>query len=298
MTRPADAPAETGADALVVVDPHVHIWDLGTGLYPRRARRRDEGDPTVGDYLVADLLHDAGPVVVAKAVHVEAFPTDGIAEVVHVDALADRAPRGLPQAIVANADLASPDCDATLARLAAMPRVRGIRHAINRADETRDLLRDDAWRHGLGRLAVHGLSFDLQVSPARMDEAAELVARHPGLAVALNHAGWPRERGFAAWRGWRAGLRRLAALPNVWVKISGFGMFEPDWTVESIRPYVYEALDAFGPGRAMFASNFPVDRPFRDYPALWHGFAALVADCDPATRAGLLRVNAETFYRI
>ena len=298
MTRPGDLPAGTGDDPLVVVDPHVHIWDLATGLYPRRARRRDEGDATIGDYFVSDLLRDAGPVVVAKAVHVEAFPTDGVAEVEHVGALADKAPRGLPRAIVANADLASPDIGVILARLAAMPRVRGIRHAINRFDETRDLLRDDAWRDGLGLLAGHGLSFDLQVSPARMDEAADLIARHPGLAVALNHAGWPRERGFQAWRGWRSGLRRLAALPNVWVKISGFGMFEPAWTTESIRPYVYEALDAFGPGRAMFASNFPVDRPFRDYPALWRDFAALVADCDPATRAGMLRANAETFYRI
>ncbi len=298
VTQSTDPSTDSGVAPLVVVDPHIHVWDLATGLYPRRAARRDAGDASAGDYLVGDLLRDAGPVILAKAVHVEAFPTDGIAEAAHVDALAAAAPGGLPQGIVANADLASPDAEAVLARLASMPRVRGIRHAVNRADETRDLLRDPVWRDNLGRLANHRLSFDLQLSPSRMPEAAELIARHPGLAVALNHVGWPRERGFAAWREWRTGLRLLAGLPNVHVKISGFGMFEPAWTAESVRPYVFEALDAFGARRAMFASNFPVDRPFRDYPALWRCFAGLIADCDGATRAGLLRANAEAFYRI
>ena len=285
-------------DRLVIVDPHVHIWDLGTRLYPLRERRRDAGDPTVGDYFVADLLHDAGPVVIAGAVHVEAFPTDGLAEARHVEALADAAPRGLPQGIVANADLCAPGVDAALAALARLPRVRGIRQALNRADETRDLLADPAWRAGFGRLAAHGLSFDLQVAPTRMEEAAALIARHPGLAVALNHTGWPRERGFGQWRTWRAGLRALAALPNVHVKIGGFGMFERDWTLESIRPYAYEALDAFGVSRSMFASNFPVDRPFADYPRVWRAFATIADAVDPDARARLLRTNAEAFYRI
>jgi predicted TIM-barrel fold metal-dependent hydrolase len=75
-------------------------------------------------------------------------------------------------------------------------------------------------------------------------------------------------------------------------------MFERDWTLESIRPYVFEAIDAFGTDRAMFASNFPVDRLARDYPSLWRAFAALVEDLDEASRGRLLRANAEAFYRL
>jgi predicted TIM-barrel fold metal-dependent hydrolase len=290
--------AVSGGAPLVVCDPHVHIWDLATGLYPARARRRDASEPGIGDYHIADLRADCGPVVLASAVHVEAFPTDGLAEVRHVLALAEAADIGLPQGIVANADLARSDADAALAALAALPRVRGIRQALNRADETRDLLCDPRWRDGFTLLARHGLSFDLQIAPERMREAAALLTRHPEIPVALNHAGWPKARGLAAWRVWREGLRALAALPHVHVKISGFGMFERDWTLESIRPYVFEAIDAFGTDRAMFASNFPVDRLARDYPSLWRAFAALVEDLDEASRGRLLRANAEAFYRL
>jgi predicted TIM-barrel fold metal-dependent hydrolase len=268
--------AVSGGASLVVCDPHVHIWDLATRLYPARERRRDAGEPGIGDYHIADLRADCGPVVVASAVHVEAFPTDGLAEARHVTALAEAAGLGLPQGIVANADLASADADAALAALSALPRVRGIRQALNRADETRDLL----------------------IAPERMREAAALFTRHPEIPVALNHAGWPKARGLGAWRVWREGLRALAALPHVHVKISGFGMFERDWTLESIRPYVFEAIDAFGTDRAMFASNFPVDRLARDYPSLWRAFAALVEDLDEASRSRLLRANAEAFYRL
>jgi predicted TIM-barrel fold metal-dependent hydrolase len=288
----------SGGAPLVVCDPHVHIWDLATGLYPARVRRRDAGEPGIGDYHIADLRADCGPVVVATAVHVEAFPTDGLAEALHVTALAEAAGGGLPQGIVANADLSSADADAALGALAALPRVRGIRQALNRADETRDLLRDPRWREGFALLARHGLSFDLQIAPERMREAAALLAGHPEIPVALNHAGWPKARGFAQWQAWRDGLRALAALPQVHAKISGFGMFERDWTLESIRPYAFEVVDAFGTDRVMFASNFPVDRLARGYPALWQAFAALADDLDPAMRDRVLRANAEAFYRL
>jgi predicted TIM-barrel fold metal-dependent hydrolase len=76
------------------------------------------------------------------------------------------------------------------------------------------------------------------------------------------------------------------------------GMFDHHWTVESIRPYVHECLDAFGVERAMFASNFPVDRLFSDYATLWHAYAETVAGLSTDEHAQLFRTNAERFYRI
>jgi len=75
-------------------------------------------------------------------------------------------------------------------------------------------------------------------------------------------------------------------------------MFDPGWTVESLRPYVFETLEAFGPDRAMFASNFPVDKAASDYQTLWEAFAAIVATLTESEQAGLMRSNAERFYRI
>jgi predicted TIM-barrel fold metal-dependent hydrolase len=68
--------------------------------------------------------------------------------------------------------------------------------------------------------------------------------------------------------------------------------------VESLRPYVLEVIDAFGAQRAMFASNFPVDRLFGSYADLWHAYAAIVNDASESEKAALFRGNAERIYRI
>ena len=100
------------------------------------------------------------------------------------------------------------------------------------------------------------------------------------------------------WRAWREGLRALAACENVSVKISGLAMFDHRWTVESLRPYVLETIDAFGVERAMFASNFPVDRQFGSYADLWNAYASIVGGASDAERAALFVRNAERLYRI
>ncbi len=285
---------------LRIVDPHIHLWDLGTGLYPRRVARGPGKSSMTGDYLLDDLITDAGPIKILKAVHVEASATDGLAEARHMQAMADAAATGIPQAIVARADLADPQADATLARLAAIPNVRGIRQMLYRYSEPlpNDYLRYPAWRTGFGLLRRHGLSFDLQASPRQMAEVARLACDHPDIGIVLNHIGNIADRSLDMWRTWREGLRLLAKCENVWIKISGLAMFDAQWTIESLRPYVFEALDAFGPHRAMFASNFPVDKSGSSYPALWQAFAVIVEALPPDDQARLLRGNAERFYRI
>jgi predicted TIM-barrel fold metal-dependent hydrolase len=93
-------------------------------------------------------------------------------------------------------------------------------------------------------------------------------------------------------------MRMLAACPNVAVKVSGFAMFDHDWTIESLRPYVHETIDTFGSDRAMFASNFPVDRLFGTYTALWNAYAQIVGDASDSEKDALFVRNAERIYRI
>ncbi len=85
---------------------------------------------------------------------------------------------------------------------------------------------------------------------------------------------------------------------NVAVKISGLAMFDHHWTIESLRPYVLETIDTFGVQRAMFASNFPVDRLFGSYPDIWRAYASIVEDAGDGEKAALFRTNAERIYRI
>ncbi|WP_027820450.1 amidohydrolase family protein [Paraburkholderia bannensis] len=293
-----------------VVDPHVHFWDLDTHHYPWLA---NPGTSFVGDardlkhnYLPDDLLREAGDIEVLKVVHVEANhdPADPVEETRWLESVAD-AGKGLPNAIVAAADLGAPNAPEILAAHAAFKRTRGIRQILNvHANPLYDYvgrhyMRETAWRKHFALLEQHGLSFDLQLYPSQMEEAAALARAHPGIALIVNHAGMFVDRnGVQGWRDWRDGLRVLAACPNVSVKISGLAMFDHEWTVESLRPYVLEAVDAFGVSRAMFASNFPVDRQFGGYADLWHAYAAIVGDASESERAALFRSNAERIYRI
>lgn len=295
-----------------VVDPHVHFWDLATHHYPWLA---NPGVSFVGDaralrfnYLPADLLREAGDIDVLKVVHVEANhdPADPVEETRWLQGLADAdREHAMPEAIVAAADLSAPNAQAVLEGHAAFSRTRGIRQILNvHADPLYDYvgrhyLRDAAWRANFGLLARYGFSFDLQLYPSQMEEAAALAQAHPDIALIVNHAGMFVDRNsVAGYRAWREGLRVLAACPNVTVKISGLAMFDHQWTVESLRPYVLETLDAFGVERAMFASNFPVDRQFGRYEDLWHAYAQIVSGASAGERDALFIGNAQRVYRI
>lgn len=273
---------------LQVVDPHVHFWDIDTHHYPWLAK---PGVSFVGDarelahnYVVADLVRDAdeaGGLEVLKVVHVEANhdPADPVEETRWLQSLADdarehegRAGRGWPNGIVAAADLSRPDAPEILAAHAAFANTRGIRQILNvHANPLYDYvgrhyLRDNTWRRHFALLARHRLSFDLQLYPSQMEEAAALARAHPDIPII--------------------------------VKISGLAMFDHEWTVESLRPYVLQTLDTFGVERAMFASNFPVDRLFGSYGALWRAYADIVSGASESERAALFRTNAEKIYRI
>jgi predicted TIM-barrel fold metal-dependent hydrolase len=136
----------------------------------------------------------------------------------------------------------------------------------------------------------------MQIWPNQMQEAAALVAAYPDARVALNHTGFPIDRDPESMDMWRAGMRALATNGNVSVKISGLGMLDHNWTANSIRPIVLEAIDIFGPDRAMFASNFPVDKLYTDYATIFRAFSEITADFTPAERERLFAGTAIEFY--
>jgi predicted TIM-barrel fold metal-dependent hydrolase len=294
-----------------VVDPHVHLWDLLTHHYPWLA---NPGKSFVGDarelkhdYLIGDLLRDAGPVQVLKLVHVDANhdPADPVEETRWLQHVADNEGRGLPNAIVAGADLSADNAQEVLEGHAAFANTRGIRQILNvHANPLYDYvgrhyMREPQWRKNFALLKKYSMSFDLQLYPSQMKEAAQLAQEHPDTQFIVNHAGMFVDRSSVeGFRAWRDGLRALAACPNVAVKISGLAMFDHQWSVESFRPYVLETIDTFGCERAMFASNFPVDRLFATYEGLWNAYASIVKDLSDIEIDALVKSNAERIYRI
>ena len=295
-----------------VVDPHIHLWNLETLRYPWLAKPArtfmGEYGALAKTHEVKEFLADAGEIEVLKVVHIDAGhdPAEPVAETRWLQSLAD-APgnRGIPHGIVAYADLSAPDVGDLLARHARHPNLRGIRQILNVHPDPlydyvgRHFMREPAWRQGFKLLREHGLSFDLQIYPPQMAEAAALARENPETAIILDHTGMFVDRAtVAGWRAWRDGLRELATCPNISVKISGLGMIDHRWTVESFRPYVLETIDAFGVERAMFASNFPVDRLYGTYEGLWNAFSAIVAGAGEGEKAALFRDNAQRIYRI
>lgn len=296
-----------------MVDAHIHLWDLSRIRYPWLTPPLPVGvtgdvSPIAQDYLVDDYLRDcAAPgsgVRVGKAVHVEAGadPEDALAETRWLQGIADE--RGFPQAIVAHAELEKPGIEALLAGHAAHRNVRGIRQILNwhpdprKTYTSRDLLTEESWHRGFARLARHGLSFDLQIYPGQMPAAARLAARHPNIPLIVNHTGMPVDKDAAGFEAWRSGMRALAEQPNVSVKISGLAMLDWHWTRESFRPFVLEALELFGAGRVMVASNFPVDRLFGSFAAFIDTYLSILSGASEAERAQLFSRNAERIYRI
>jgi len=161
-----------------------------------------------------------------------------------------------------------------------------------------DLVKTSAWRRGFALLHRFDLSFDLQLYPAQMADAAALAHANPETLIILNHAGMPVDRDEEGIRLWKRGIRQLASAPNVAVKISGLGTVDWKWTVDSIRPFVLQTIEAFGVSRCMFASNFPIDKLFSDFDTLYDSFREITASFTADERRKLFHDNAARYYRL
>lgn len=295
-----------------IIDAHHHLWDHGRNLYPwLRGEMHDRGwgdaSALQRNYLVADLLADAARQELAKSVHVQANfdPSDPVAETAWLEEIASHPDsRGFPHGIVAFADFSSSKIREILDGHARFPRMRGIRQVLNRHPDPKlnrapkDYLADDSWQKNLGLLKPYRWSFDVQVYWQQMPAVASLARRHPDLQFIIDHAGMPAERDAAGLEGWRKAMQLLAGCPNIAVKLCGYGMVDRRWTVGSIRPFVLEPIEWFGPQRCMFASNFPVDRLMASYDRLWDAYREITAAFSATEKKSLFCDNAARIYRL
>ncbi len=295
-----------------IVDAHHHLWDLKRLRYPWLLDPATEQifggfDPIRRDYLPAEYLADGAALAVVRSVHVQADtdPADALAETRWLQAVADdKCNQGFPHAIVAYADLCAGNIEEVLDAHCAYANVRGIRQILNYHPDPKltytetDLLEDPRFERGFAQLAGFGLSFDLQCYFTQMTAAARLAARYPDIPVILNHAGMPVERDSDAIAGWRRGLRELAACPNFAVKLSGLGMCDPTWTLDSLSPFVLDTLEIFGPSRVLFGSNFPVDKLFSSFETLVDALVTITAGLSDDERRALFHDNAVRWYRL
>ncbi len=292
-----------------IVDAHHHLWDLAACDYPwlmAKGAKRFFGDPTPiqKNYLVADLRRDAHHYRLDASVHVQVGVAPGreLDETAWLQNTAER--EGLPSAIVAYCALDRSDASAVLAGHMRSTRVRGVRQIIGRSEDedahsgSGRLIDNGVWRENLEMLGELGLSFDLQLTPAQVPRVAEIVSLVPNTRIALCHCGSPWNQSPSGLVSWREGLLLLASLPNVSCKVSGLAMFDHDWTVDSIRPIVEACIEAFGPRRTMFGSNFPVDKLHSDYTSVWTAYEEIAFGLSEADQQCLFENTARSFYGI
>ncbi|MBX5132403.1 amidohydrolase family protein [Rhizobium lentis] len=297
-------------DVKAIIDPHHHLWDLENYSYPWLCQPGEPVAPIAGSlrpimktYLLDDYMADAKKWNVVKDVHLDALSADIIAETKWLQDIKNRT--GKPNGFVAHADLEAPDVDEVLAAHAKCKDTRGIRQILNwhpdpkyTFNQRSDLLTDPHWLKGYKLLKKYDFSFDLQLYPHQMPAAAKVAADNPETIVNLNHTGMPLERDDAGVQLWRDGMRSLARSSNVNAKISGLGMVMPDWTVDTIRPFVLETIEIFGVDRCMFASNFPVDKIYASFDRIYEAFFEIVSGFSSVDKQKLFHDNAQRIYRL
>ena len=232
-------------------------------------------------------------------------------------------------AIVGHADLTlgSAAGEVLDALQAASPRFRGIRHqgAWDADPEVLgppfhappELYRDATFREGFAELGKRGMSFDAWILEPQIPDVIDLARAFPDTPICLDHCGTPL--GMASYTGkleerfgiWRDNIMELGKCENVVVKLGGLAMQNCDMPSEGPaagvgseelarlwKPYIETCIEAFGPKRAMFESNYPVDRWGATYPVLWNAFKRITTGASADEKAALYTGNAARFYGI
>jgi L-fuconolactonase len=276
-----------------VIDAHHHVWDLSV---------RDQdwiAGPEMAAIRRAFTLDDLRPAARAAGVTATvAVQTVTVAdETPELLALAAADP--LVGAVVGWTDLTSPAVTDEIARLGACPGggyLRGIRHQVQSEPDPDWLRRPDVLR-GLRSVEAAGLCYDLVIVPRQLPAAAYAAAAVPGLTMVLDHAGKPPVAGDL--RGWARGLAAFAALPNTVCKLSGLVTEAAAGAPAAVfTPVAETVLDAFGPDRVMFGSDWPVCLLASDYDRVVALARTLTAGLSATGRAAVFGETAARVYRI
>ena len=318
---------------LPICDPHHHLWDQRETFVYRYLLDEFVGDMSGGHNIVSTVFLECEAFYRSK-VDANMAP---VGETEFVRGMAAMAASGIygktqvAAAIVGFADLRLGERvgDVLAAHIeAGGGRFRGIRHStandpddgILGAEHTSPnpgLLYDETFRQGFAQLAPLNMSFDAWFYHPQMPELMDLANAFPETPIVMDHVGAPL--GIGPYKGrrdeifaeWSKNITALAKCPNVHVKLGGLAMkltgfghhklaTPPSSQVlaEDWKPYLMHCIEAFGPERCMFESNFPVDKASCAYTTLWNAFKRVTVDFGASDKAALFHDTATRFYRI
>ena len=284
------------------VDAHVHFYDMGHPDLFYAHWQPDEDHPVLGaqtrklaerNWLAEDFIAVSRDSNVTKAVHVQAAigSDDPVKETEWLQEASDRT--GFPHAIVAYADLRDPGVEAVLERHCEFPNMKGVRDF-----SYSDYLVDPDFHRGYALMEKYGLVASIAAQWQDMEKLRDLAAAFPNTVIVIDHAGGPMERTPEYFNHWKQGMRIAVEAENIICKISGLGMGDHNWTVDSIRPYVLHCIETFGVERSLFATNWPVDSLWSDYDTIANAYNEITSDFTDDERRAMFSANTERLYCI
>ena len=191
--------------------------------------------------------------------------------------------------------LAEPELDGLLESYATNPLLKGVRHVVQ--DEADDqFILGNAFNKGIRRLKAYELVYDILIYERQLGPSIEFVDRHPDQVFVLDHVAKPRI-GDQIMEPWRAQMFELAKRENVYCKLSGMATEAnwQNWTKDDLWPYAEVAMEAFGPTRMMFGSDWPVARlavEYGDWVGLCREFISTLSDSEQAMIEGEVAIRA------
>ncbi|WP_061168879.1 amidohydrolase family protein [Caballeronia hypogeia] len=278
----------------MTIDAHQHYWDPARGDYGWLTPEMKPLYRLFGSDDLAPLRQATG---VQRTVVVQAAPTVEETRYLLDLARGDDSIAG----VVGWVPLDSIDAVKIIDELAREPKFKAVRPMLQD-------LPDDSWiEHApldaaIRRLIELDLAFDALIFARHVPALIEFVERYPKLRIVIDHGAKPpiREGIDAGWQPWADGIVQLAALPQKpFCKLSGLATeASPNWTEETLRPYVAHLLDQFGPARLMWGSDWPVLNMNGSY-AAWHDTATnLTSHLEKAQQDAIFGGNARAFYRL
>ena len=301
-------------DNIQIVDAHHHLWDLNNKHTKYSWLMVEEGEAFFGDYaairksyLLEDYLEDSKNQNIIKSVHVQAEHDDDkpVNETAWLQNLADTHSSNLPSAIVAYADFSKNNISEVLDAHQEYKNTRGIRQILSYNKEEpkyshapEDFMKNSVWVENFKNIRNRNLSFDIQIYKHQMQDAVDLATKYDDILFILNHTGAPCYQTEEYIYSWNENMKKLASCENIVAKISGLGMYDPQWTIDSTRIFVEKTIQIFGIERCMFASNFPVDKIFNTFDNYWNSFKEITKDYSVNDKKLLFSSNAEKYYRI
>jgi L-fuconolactonase len=273
---------------MLKLDSHQHFWIFDA---LRDSWITDDMEVLRQDFLPGDLqpLLDQNGISGCVAVHAD----QSEAETVFLLDLADQ--HDFIKGVVGWVDLQSADLRKRLDHYSKFPKLRGFRHVVQ-AEPSGFMLQADFLR-GIAALKDYGYTYDILIRAHQLREAINLVERNPRQLFVIDHLAKPNIR-TGEISSWAFDIYRLASFQNVYCKLSGM-VTEADlraWTYEDIYPYLSTILQAFGPDRVMFGSDWPVCRLAADYREVHDLLHEYVHLLDQKDQDKIWAENAIEFY--